>query len=86
MSPEAARQWQAIFRDLVITLLATFMLLYETVFAKEPNAYIIGAGLTLMGAPFAIRLDTWRRKADDAEETANPAPLPRDNDRARRGR
>lgn len=86
MTPEAVKQWNAIFRDVLITLLATFMLIYETVVAREPNAYIIGAGLTLLGAPFAIRLDTWRRRADDAAETADPTPLPDRDDRRRRSR
>ena len=66
MTPEALRQWQAIFRDTVITVLAAFMLVFETVFADSPNAYIIGAGLTLLGIPPALRLDTWRRKADES--------------------
>jgi hypothetical protein len=64
VTPEAAKAWQAIFRDTVITVLAAFMLIYETVVAKDPNAYVIGAGLTLLGIPPALRLDTWRRKPE----------------------
>lgn len=64
MTPEAAKQWQLIFRDVLITILATFMLVYETVFVRDPNAYIIGAGLTLLGIPPALRADTWRRKGE----------------------
>lgn len=64
MTPEALRQWQAIFRDLVIVVLAAFMLVYETVVAREPNAYIVGAGLTLLGIPPALRADSWRRKGE----------------------
>lgn len=66
MDPDALKAWQSIFRDVVITILASFMLVFETVFAHEPNAYIIGAGLTLLGIPPALRLDrTRRRNADD---------------------
>ena len=86
MTPEEVRQWQGIFRDFVITALATFMLVFETVFVREPNAYIIGAGLTLLGAPFAIRLDTWRRKADEAAGDPGAPPVPRRNDQPRRPR
>lgn len=64
MTPERVGAWQAIFRDVVITILAAFMLVFETVFAAVPNAYIIGAGITLLGVPAALRLDSFRRKAD----------------------
>jgi len=64
MTPEELRQWQSIFRDLVVVVLAAFMLVYETVVAGTPNAYIIGAGLTLLGIPAAVRADTWRRKGE----------------------
>ena len=83
MTPEGARQWQAIFRDFVITALATFMLVYETVFVREPNAYIIGAALTLVGIPPALRLDSWRRKADEAAANASQPPMPDRRDRRR---
>jgi hypothetical protein len=67
MTPEAIKQWQDIFRDLVITLVAAFMLIYETVYVVSPNPYVIAAGLTLLGAPAALRLDKVRRgKAGDA--------------------
>jgi hypothetical protein len=67
MTPEAIRQWQAIFRDIVITLVAAFLLVYEAVVVVTPNPYIIGAGVTLLGAPAALRLDKGRRgKTGDA--------------------
>lgn len=67
MTPEEIRQWQAIFRDLVITLLAAFMLVYETVWARVPDPYLIGAGLTLLATPAALRLDKIRRKKSGDE-------------------
>lgn len=67
MTPERLSAWQTIFRDTVITILAAFMLVYETVVAAEPNAYLIGAGITLLGVPAALRLDSFRRKADRDE-------------------
>jgi hypothetical protein len=33
------------------------MLVYETVYTLDPNALIVGAGLTLLGLPVAFRLD-----------------------------
>lgn len=60
------RAWQGIFRDALMTVLAAFMLIFETVFADIPNPVIIGAGLTLLGIPAALRLDSLRRK--DADE------------------
>ncbi len=65
MDPNVLKAWQGIFRDVVITILATFMLSYETVFVGNPNAYIIGAGLTLLGIPPALRLDKLRKKPDE---------------------
>lgn len=64
--------WVAIFRDVAVVLVAAFILTYETVVIADPNPYLIGAGLTLLGAPAAIRVDQFRRKAqkgaDDAEK------------------
>lgn len=65
MTPEALKAWQGIFRDVVITLVAAFMLVFETVFAAAPNAYILGAGLTLLGIPPALRLDRSRKNHGD---------------------
>lgn len=61
MTPDVIRVWQGIFRDTVITLLAAFMLVFETVVVAAPNPYIVGAGLTLLGIPPALRLDNKRR-------------------------
>jgi hypothetical protein len=68
------REWQWIFRDTVITTLAAFMLIFETVFAASPNVYIIGAGLTLLGIPPALRLDSWRRRRHWDDEDPYDGP------------
>jgi hypothetical protein len=68
VTPDQVRAWQAIFRDVVITVLAAFMLTYETVGTDSPNVYVIGAGLTLLGIPPALRLDSMRRKQDERED------------------
>lgn len=68
MNPEQVRAWQGIFRDIVITVLAAFMLVFETVVAIVPNVYIIGAGLTLLGIPPALRLDSLRKKGSEPHE------------------
>lgn len=67
MTQEQLRAWQAIFRDVVITLVAAFMLLYETVFVASPNAVVIGGGLTLLGIPPFLRLDARRRSNGDEQ-------------------
>ena len=74
MSPDEVRAWQAIFRDIVITLVAAFMLLYETIVVDDPNVYIIGAGLTLLGVPAAIRLDSIRRRGSGEENDPYDGP------------
>lgn len=58
---KAVREWVKIFRDLVITFTAAFMLIYETVEIASPNPIVIGAGLTLLGIPPALRLDAFFR-------------------------
>ncbi len=58
------RAWQRIFRDLVIVGVGGFMLIYETVAAPVPNAYLIGAGLVMLGVPPALRFDERRRNGD----------------------
>lgn len=63
MDLETLRAWQRIFRDFVIVLIGGFILVFETVVAKVPNPYLIGAGLAALGLPPALRLD--RSKEDD---------------------
>lgn len=63
MDPEEARAWARIFRDFTIVVVGAFMLVYETVVAAEPNAYLIGAGLAALGLPPAFRLDEKRTSA-----------------------
>ncbi len=63
--------WMRIIRDTVIVLIGSFMLVFETVFAANPNAYIIGAGLVALGLPPALRLDmrtSGRRHGDDNDD------------------
>lgn len=64
-SPRVVREWVRIFRDIAIVFVATFMLIFETVFAPSPNVYVIGAGLTLLGIPPALRLDEVLRGGKD---------------------
>lgn len=53
------------FRDLMIVLVGTFMLIYDTVFASTPSPLIIGGGLTCFGLPIAFRLDVPLRRKDN---------------------
>ncbi len=69
MTPAAANEWIKILRDLATVALASFILVHETVAARSPNWELIGAGLTLLGIPPALRADEMRRKrnAEDDE-------------------
>lgn len=62
MRPEALNAWVTLFRDVVMVVLATFILSYETVIISSPNPVLIGAGLSLLGVPAALRVDSARRK------------------------
>lgn len=57
LDPDAVASWQRIGRDTVITLLGAFMLIWQTAFALTPSPLIVGAGLTLLVGPSALRLD-----------------------------
>ncbi len=61
MDPDVLAAWTSILRDFVIVVLAAFLLIYEAVFTI-PNAYIVGAGLALLGVPPALRLDGRRKQ------------------------
>lgn len=49
--------WIRRLRDTLIVSVGTFMLVFETVFAANPNVYLISAGLIALGLPPALRLD-----------------------------
>lgn len=56
------RAWQRIFRDFVIVTVGAVMLLHEEFFSRDPNLYLIGAGLAALGIPPVLRLDEGRRQ------------------------
>lgn len=58
---DAIRSWQRILRDTVIVGIGAFMLVYETVAARVPDPYVIGAGLVALGVPPALRYDESRK-------------------------
>lgn len=66
-SPDDYRAWIGVVRDALIVGVGAFMLVFETVFAHAPNPYLIGAGLTALGLPAAIRLDLGRKTKSEAE-------------------
>jgi hypothetical protein len=74
--------WMRIVRDTAIVSVGTFMLIFETVFAANPNAYLIAAGLAALGLPPALRLDlrsSGRRVGDDTHDPPR-RPRPGDDD------
>lgn len=66
MDLTAWTSWLRIFRDALIVSVGTFMLVYETVFARTPNVELIGAGLVALGLPPVLRLDV--RRTDDSND------------------
>ncbi len=56
-TPESAREWLWVFRDIVSVTVGAFMLIWQTVLASHPDPLIIGAGLVALGLPPALRID-----------------------------
>lgn len=65
MDPKIVRQWQGIIRDTLIVLVGAFLLIYEAVWAREPDWQIIAAALTCFGLPPVLRLDLRKDKEED---------------------
>lgn len=65
MDPGIFKQWIANFRDIATAGIGIYMLYHETQLLV-PNYLIIGAGLSLVGVPAALKLDGIRKgKTDD---------------------
>lgn len=74
MNTELWDSYVRITRDLLIVFVGTFMLVFETVFAPNPNAYIIGAGLAALGLPPALRLDLRSANKRTSDNGGNSRP------------
>lgn len=59
--PTEAAAWWKVVRDVLITALGMCMLLYETLKGSGADPAIVGAGLTLLGLPIALRADERRK-------------------------
>lgn len=57
MTPETARLWVSVFRDLAIVLTAVFLAVFEAVAVVSPNVYVLGLAGTLFGVPAVLRAD-----------------------------
>ena len=70
MQPETLAAWLPIIRDLVIVLLGAFLLTFGTLRIHDATVLgiVLGAGLTLLGAPAAFRVDAIRRKEISEKE------------------
>lgn len=64
MNLDEWNSWVRILRDTTIVLVGAFMLIYETVFVANPNAYVIGGGLAALGIPATLRADLSRGNRD----------------------
>lgn len=68
MDPKVFKEWVSNFRDIATAALGSYMLYHEAQL-PIPNYLIIGAGLTLVGAPAVLKVDKIRRgKPDDPPE------------------
>lgn len=57
MSPETARLWVSVFRDLSIVLTGVFLAVFEATAVSNPNVYVLGLAGTLFGVPAVLRAD-----------------------------
>lgn len=62
MTPEEAKAWLRVLRDLVIVAVGAFILLHEEISVRSPNPYLIAAGLAALGVPAALRADEWFKR------------------------
>ncbi len=56
-TPEVVGQWQRIINGLISESVGAFMLIWQTVFASQPSALLVGAGLLAIGVPPALGID-----------------------------
>ena len=75
MDPVDWEAWVRVTRDVAIVVVGAFILIYETVVAVTPSIELIGAGLGLLGAPAALRLDL-RRNGKTKEDDDKWSHLP----------
>ena len=70
MQAETVNEWVPIIRDLVIVILAAFLMIYGVIRVNDPTVLgiVLGAGLTLLGAPAAIRVDALRRRTNGGKD------------------
>jgi len=80
MDTELWDAWIRILRDTLIVALGAFMLIFETVFAANPSAELIGAGLALFGLPPVLRLDL-RQSGEKKPRRRRPDPPDEDDER-----
>lgn len=59
MTPDEARAWGRVLRDVLIVAIGAFILVHEELSRGAPNPYLIAAGLIALGLPPALRADEW---------------------------
>lgn len=68
MTPDVARAWQRVLRDFALIAIGSFLLIFGTIWVREPTrlGLILGAGMAMFGLPPFLRLDA-KRRTDDEE-------------------
>lgn len=79
MSPETARLWVSVLRDLAVVLTAVFLAVFEATAVSSPNVYVLGLAGTLFGVPAVLRADELlarasRGKGKDDSDDATRTP------------
>lgn len=73
MTPEEAREWLKVLRDLVLIGMGTFLLGYEAIGTGQPSEILVGAGITCYLGPTFLRADDWlkQRRNGNGNDKAN---------------
>lgn len=77
MQPENLSAWITIFRDVIIVVLASFLMIFAVVKIHEPTALglVLGAGATMLGVPPWLRVRESAKK-ETGEEAEKWSHLP----------
>lgn len=69
MQPENLNAWVSIFRDVMLVLVGTFLMVFAVVQIREPTVLgiVMGAGATALGVPPWLRVRESARREEEVE-------------------